>query len=134
MAPCHSGVDPAPVRLDLICENCSKDEATTLLYYEKSHQESGRISLINPSLICDKCKKLYLNIDDTFENIPRLIPFEVLANWDNRNYGILSKKGYEFNAFARNSYFRKKIWRIKYIWKNGKDYALQRSKEKKKVS
>ena len=108
------------INKDLWCDNCSERESTALLYFEKYHQETGRISLINPSFICDTCRPLFLGCNQMFENIPRLVPFEVLAQWDNRNHGILSKKGYEFNAFAVNPYFRKKIWRIKYIWKNGR--------------
>ena len=113
------------IRNDLRCNNCESQEATALLYYEKYHVESGRTSLINPSFICDACRPLFLNCNQMFQDIPRLVPFEVLAQWDNRNHGILSKKGYEFNAFAVNPYFRKKIWRIKYIWKNGRKDAKE---------
>ena len=109
------------MRTDLICENCSEQESTTLLFYEQYHSEIGKYSLINPAFLCDRCKELFLGRTVFLEHRPRLVPFEVLAQWDNRNHGILSKKGYEFNALASNTYFRKKIWRIKYIWKDGKN-------------
>ncbi len=105
---------------DMLCENCQEYESAHLLYYEKYHKETGRLSLINPSFICENCKPLFLGCNALFETRPQLIPFEVIAKWDKRNYGLLSKKGYEFNIFANNAYFRKKIWRIKFLWKNGK--------------
>lgn len=101
---------------DLWCENCSQRESTTLLYYEKYHLESGRTSLINPSLICDNCKPLFLNCNILLENRPRLVPFEVLAKWDNRLMGLTSKSRWEFSCF-RSPYFRKKLFRIRFIWK-----------------
>ncbi len=101
------------IRRDLLCENCQHRESTTLLYFEKHHIESGRTSLINPSLICDTCKGLYLNIDETFENIPRLLSFKVIATWDGRLMGLTNKKTWEFSCF-RNPYFRKKLHRIRY--------------------
>lgn len=103
---------------DLICENCQTIESTTLLYYEKYHVESGKTSLINPSLVCDKCKELFINNNGRFEHKPRLVPFDIIANeWDARLMGLTSKTRYEFSVF-RNPYFKKKIWRIKFVWKD----------------
>jgi len=105
------------MRLDLLCENCQKNESTHLLYYERYHKESGRISLINPSFICGTCKPLFIGCNQLFENKPRLVPFNVIANtWDERLMGLTSKKRYEFSAF-RNPHFRKKLHRIRYVWK-----------------
>lgn len=102
---------------DLLCENCSQRESTTLLYYEKYHSESGKTSLINPSFICDNCKPLFLDCNQMFENRPRLIPFDVIANhWDGRLMGLTNRKQYEFTCFA-SPYFKKKLFRIKFIWK-----------------
>lgn len=112
------------IRNDLRCENCSQKESTTLLYYEKYHLELGRTSLINPALICDTCKPLFLNCNILLENRPRLVSFDIIANqWDSRNYGLLSKKGYEFNALS-SPYFKKKIWRIRFVWKNREKDAV----------
>lgn len=107
------------IRIDLICENCSQNEATTLLYFEKYHKESGRISLINPSFICDKCVPLFLNLDNLFENRPRLVSFEEIGQWDGRLLGLASKTRWEFSAF-RNPFFRKKLHRIRFVWRNGR--------------
>ena len=101
------------------CENCTLHEATTLLYYEKYHRESGRISLINPSFICDKCVPLFRGLNELFENRPVLVPFEKIAQWDARLMGLTSKTEWEFSVF-RNPYYRKKLYRIRYIWKDGR--------------
>lgn len=110
---------------DLWCENCQSKESTTLLFFEKYHTESGRTSLINPLFICDGCKPLFLDCNQFFENRPRLVSFEVLAKWDNRLMGLTSKKRWEFSCF-RSPYFKKKLWRIKYIWQNGKRDEAER--------
>jgi len=98
---------------DLWCENCAQVEATTLLYWERYHQDTGKISLINPSVVCDHCKKLFIGTNGRFQDMPRLVPFDVIANqWDNRMMGLTSKK-YDFSIF-RNPYFKKKLWRIRF--------------------
>jgi len=105
---------------DLWCENCSQRESTTLLYYEKYHIENGKTSLINPSFICDTCKPLFLSCNILLENKPRLVPFDVIANqWDGRLMGLTSKKLWEFTCFA-SPYFKKKLHRIRFVWKNEK--------------
>ena len=108
------------IRNDLRCENCSKQESTTLLYWERYHIETGRISITNPSFVCDTCKKLFTNINEFFENRPILASFDDIANkWDVRLMGLTSKKRYEFSAF-RNPYFKKKLHRIRFVWKKKK--------------
>lgn len=105
---------------DLWCDNCHSQESTTLLYYEKYHQQSGKTSLINPSFICDNCKPLFLDCNQFFENRPRLVSFDIMANqWDGRLMGLTSKKRWEFSCF-RNPYFKKKLFRIRFIWKTGR--------------
>lgn len=109
---------------DLICFNCEQRESTTLLYYEKYHPESGKTSLVNPSIICDNCKPLFLNCNILLENRPRLVSFDVIANqWDARLMGLTSRKRYEFTCFA-SPYFKKKLQRIRFVWKNGKKDAI----------
>jgi len=103
---------------DLICENCQQVESTTLLFWEKYHTDTGKTSLINPCLICDKCKQLFENEKDLYVNRPRLVPFDVIANqWDARMQGLTSKSRWHFSCF-RNPYFKKKIWRIKFVWRD----------------
>jgi len=110
---------------DLWCENCRHDEATNLLYYIKRYPD-GKISLINPSLVCDNCKPLFLNLDKLFLEKPVLIPFSEIGKWDHRLMGLMSKKQIkvygkteqiEFNAMAQK-YWRDRLHRIIYIWKD----------------
>ena len=106
------------IRKDLLCENCQHWESTILLYWERYHQDSGRTSLINPSIICTECSELFNgNAADT--DIPRFVRFDVIAKWDGRMRGLSSKK-YEFSVF-RNPYFKKKLWRIKFASQPEKD-------------
>lgn len=106
------------MRNDLRCENCGERESTYLLYYEKYEREIGKYSLINPSFVCSECSELFLDVNILHENRPKLISFEVIANvWDSRLIGLTSKKKYEFSAF-RNPYFRKKLHRVRFIWKD----------------
>ena len=107
------------IRKDLLCENCQHRESTTLLYYERYHQETGRSSLINPAIICDPCKELFTGNNALYPDIPRLLSFSVIAKWNGRMMGLSSKK-YEFSIF-RNAHFRKKLWRIKFASQPEKD-------------
>ncbi len=103
----------APVRRDIFCENCQAVEATTLLYYERYNQSTGRTSLINPSIVCDHCKNLFIHSHGPF-GLARLVPFDVIANqWDARMQGLTSKSLWDFSIF-RNPHFKKKLWRIRY--------------------
>ena len=109
------------IRSDLRCENCQHRESTTLLYWEKYHIESGRISLIKPSFICTECSELFKGNNALYQDLPRLVPFDVIANqWDNRIMGLTNKKTWEFSCF-RNPYFRKRIWRIRFAFQPEKD-------------
>ena len=104
----------APVRRDILCENCTHVEATTLLYWERYHQDTGKTSLINPSIVCDHCKKLFIGTNGRFQDKPRLIPFDAIANqWDARMQGLTSKSLWDFSIF-RNPHFKKKLWRIRF--------------------
>ena len=106
---------------DLWCETCCQVEATTLLYWERYHADTGKTSLINPSIVCDHCKGLFMGNIALYSDKPRLVPFDVIANqWDNRMMGLTNKKTWEFSIF-RNPYFRKKIWRIKFAFQPEKD-------------
>ena len=110
--------EPRKVRNDLRCDNCSIREATHLVFFERYHKEIGRFSLINPLFVCDTCIELYKGNNQLYKDKPVILPFEKIGQADNRIFGILSKKKYEFNALALNPPLRKKIWRIKYVWKN----------------
>lgn len=105
---------------DLFCENCGAREATHLLYWERYYPESKETSLVNPSLLCDKCKELYEK-KGTFKERSRLVPFDVIANkWDSRMMGLTSKSRWKYSVF-RDPYFKKKIWRIRFACKPEKD-------------
>ena len=106
-------------RADLLCEHCQQAESTHLIYYRRYHIESGRYSLINPRIVCDHCIQLFKDSNLLLEHQPVIVPFEVIGRqWDWRFAGILSRKGYEFNALAHNKYWYKKLKRVKLIWKN----------------
>lgn len=105
---------------NLFCENCSKNEATHLLYWERYHTETKETSLVNPSLVCDKCKDLYEK-KGKFKDRSRLVPFDDIANkWDSRMMGLTSKNRWKYSVF-RDSYFKKKIWRIRFACRPEKD-------------
>ena len=113
---------------DLWCENCSHREATTLLYYIKPYADTGRICLINPSLVCDECSVMFNGLDRLFRERPILIHFSAIGQWDFRLMGITSKKriklfgqieAVEWNALSQ-SYWVKRLRRIIYIWKDYK--------------
>lgn len=111
---------------DLWCMNCTEREATHLLYYIKSYPHTGRISIINPSLVCDKCKPLFLGLDKLFIERPVLTPFSTIGKWDHRLMGITSKnkitingrvENIDFNAMAQ-PWWVKRLRRVIYIWKD----------------
>ena len=102
---------------DLMCENCQSREATHLLYYVRHNKDSGSLSLINPSMICDTCRPLFLDCGQLFTSRPHLISFASIALWDKRMMGLTSKKRYDFNALAQ-SWWKKRLHRIQYIWKD----------------
>lgn len=116
---CFDEVNMNKPRSDLLCENCTLNEATHLVFFERYYKESGRTSLINPLFVCDKCIVLYKCSSQLFENRPRIVPFEKIGTWDERLMGLTSKKRWEFSAF-RNPFLRKKLHRIRYIWKKTK--------------
>jgi len=109
------------INRDLYCENCKSREATHLLYYERYDPETGKTSIVNPDMICDICKPLFLNCNRLFNDKPRLIPFAKIATWDKRFMGLTSKKRYDFTALAQ-PWWKKRLHRIAYVWK---DYDRQ---------
>jgi len=125
IAPCNSAGRPSSsastslkkIRNDLRCEHCHQAEASHLIYYRRYHIESGRFSLINPMIVCDNCIQLFRDSNLLLEHQPVIVPFQILAKWDDRLMGITSKKQWEFSVF-RNKFWRKRLFRIRYIWKN----------------
>jgi len=105
------------IRIDLLCDHCQQAESTHLLYYRRYHVESGRYSLINPMIVCSECIQLFRDSNLLLEHQPVIVPFDLLATWDNRLMGLTNKKQWEFSVF-RNKYWAKKLHRIRYIWQN----------------
>ena len=69
-------------------------------------------------LVCDNCIQLFRDSNLLLEHQPVIVPFEVIGRqWDWRNMGLLSKKGYNFNALS-NKWWATRIKRIKLIWQN----------------
>jgi len=102
---------------DLTCANCQSREATHLLYYERYDPATGKTSLVNPDMICDTCKPLFLDCNRLFNDRPRLVSFAVIATWDKRFMGLTSKKRYDFSALSQK-YWRDRLHRISYVWKD----------------
>ena len=107
------------IRQDLICEHCNNAESTYLIFYRKYYPESGRYALINPKTVCSHCIELFRDSKLLFNEQPVIVPFDILATWDNRLQGLTSKKNFEFTIF-NNPYWRKKLHRIRYIWQTPK--------------
>ena len=107
--------------IDLACNNCREKEATYLLVWSKVYKESLREALINPSIICDDCKHIFKGDLKLFENCPLLYSFNFLSQKPKQYIGfLLSTKNKEVNHLSYK-FWRKKIWRICYIYRNKKE-------------
>ncbi len=100
---------------DILCHDCRQQEATYLIYWTKYYRDIGRTAYTDPSLICNSCKEKFTGSLQYFERCPNLISFTELWTMPDIEIGsLLSKKGKEFNALS-NRFWRKKIWRLKYL-------------------
>ena len=110
---------------EFFCFFC-KQPAEGIAYYSKIYQESGKDTIENPVLICEKCyadpqKKGELFASRGGWEAIHCLTFKRIVAMSEKMLGIfLSKAGKEKNDLA-NTTWRKKIWRIHYRMREGKN-------------
>ena len=103
-----------------------KEPASMIAYYSKIYQESGRYTIENPSLICEKCfqdtsKKEKLNASRGGWDGVTAISFKRIAEMTEKAIGIfLSKSGKEVNQLS-SKIWRKLFYRIHFKFSFLKD-------------
>lgn len=111
-------------QIEFPCFFC-KQPADRLVYYSKLYQESGRDTIENPTLICEKCyadpqkKNQLFASRGGWEGI-HYKSFKEIVGIPQRALGIwLSKSGKEKNDLA-NKTWRKRIFRIHFRMREAK--------------
>lgn len=110
------------VERDLICNRCGNNISEYLVFFEKYHKEIGKVSFVDPEIICPGCKYEYYPKGALFESRPRVYRFSYFASVDKETDKkkqttigwLTSNKGKERNAL-NNKFWRKKFWRIRAI-------------------
>src|SRR3990170_2680043 len=103
-----------------------KEPAFAVLYYSKVYQESGRNTIENPCLICEKCyadpeKKGQLFASRGGWEGVQYLSFKNIVEMSAKGLGVLlSKYDKEKNDLA-NKTWRKRIWRIHFRMREGKN-------------
>lgn len=104
---------------NLLCMGCNDAEAVSLMYFERLHGESGNVSFVDPHIYCQDCLNALTKRTDLYENRPRIVTFEKLADPEKgkRLVGWLTSKkakGREANYLA-NKFWRDKLWNAHYV-------------------
>lgn len=100
----------------LMCGNCGVKQAILLMFFEKIHHESGRISQIDPVILCKSCHES--NTLNLYELRPHTYTFQKLAEPGNEkliSYLVAKKrKNLESNQLSV-PFWRKKLWHARYV-------------------
>lgn len=104
------------MRKDIRCMMCLQDEGLGLLYYKKQYRGSKYEGYSSPTLVCDKCRALFLSSHTLLEEgRPVFWTWLQIAKADMKLWMWLSSnKGKEYNDMASKAW-RTKLLRLKKI-------------------